>query len=949
MKQKNIFILLTVSITMLAVIIFQSQRATAYYAIADDVWLAKVDGWVMETAVDDQETEFLVFLNEQADVSGAEKLQTKEEKGRYVYEQLTAVAAKAQTSIIADLEAEGIEYRSFWIANMLWVRGDVTVVQRMANRADVAHIYANPTVQLDGLDAIDMGAINRSIEEAQAVEWNIAQVGAPDVWALGYDGTGIVVAGQDTGYDWDHPALINQYRGWDGSTADHDYNWHDSIHSGGGSCGADSVEPCDDQGHGTHTMGTIVGDDGVGNQVGMAPGAEWISCRNMNVGDGTPATYTECYEWFMAPTRIDGTDANPAMSPHVINNSWGCPVSEGCTDPNVMLTVVNNVVAAGIITVHSAGNDGSSCETVNTPSATYDASYTVGATDGSDNIASFSSRGPVSVDGSGRMKPDISAPGVNIRSSVRGGGYQGGWQGTSMAGPHVAGAVALLLDRAPSLIGDSEAVENVINGTAVSRTTTQNCGGVPGSEIPNNTYGWGRFDILTAVNNAPITIDITPVVQSICIPDFTEYNIDVDALSGITDTIILSATGYPAGTTALFSTDTSVPPFTSTLTISDTAGAMAGTYALGVVGTTVSLTHTSTVSLILAAAIPLSPTLTSPADSATSIATSPIYTWTAAANAASYDIEIATDAGFSNIVDSAAGLMVTNYAGTSLNASTTYYWRVRANNGCGAGEYTAVYTFTTANIACTVYPGTGGPIADNSSTDFTLSIPDSGAIDDVNVLNLAGTHTYMGDLDMQLESPAVTSIQLRAESCGATENFDINYDDEAASGTPPCPPVDGNTYQPDGPGVLADFDGEDLSGTWTLTINDNAGYDTGTLNSWGLEICYATDPSSLNPPTLGSPTDGATDVSITPTLAWSAVISADDYLVEVGSDVLLTTVYVSETVTATSYSDFIFAENNIYFWRVTAQTDGGDSAESAVFNFTTMVWDRVYLPVILKP
>ncbi len=189
-------------------------------------------------------------------------------------------------------------------------------------------------------------------------------------------------------------------------------------------CGSDSPEPCDDFGHGTHTMGTMVGDDGGSNKIGMAPGARWIGCRNMDGGKGTPATYSECYQWFIAPTRIDGSDPNPAMAPDVINNSWGCPPSEGC-NPNSLLIPVQNLVAAGIVTAHSAGNSGSSCSSVSDPAAIYDESFTVGATDSSDNIAGFSSRGPVTVDGSNRPKPDVSAPGDNVRSSVPGKGMPG--------------------------------------------------------------------------------------------------------------------------------------------------------------------------------------------------------------------------------------------------------------------------------------------------------------------------------------------------------------------------------------------------------------------------------------------------------------------------------------------------------------------------------------------
>ncbi len=113
---------------------------------------------------------------------------------------------------------------------------------------------------------------------------------APDLWALGYTGQNIVVGNADTGIRWTHNALKTHYRGWNGTSADHDYNWWDAIHSGGGSCTPNHVEPCDDNGHGTHTTGTAIGDDGAGNQIGVAPGARWIGCRNMDQGNGTPAT-----------------------------------------------------------------------------------------------------------------------------------------------------------------------------------------------------------------------------------------------------------------------------------------------------------------------------------------------------------------------------------------------------------------------------------------------------------------------------------------------------------------------------------------------------------------------------------------------------------------------------------------------------------------------------------
>ncbi len=463
----------------------------------------KVSAHVWETAAESDESSFLILLVEQADLSAAPDQPSREARLRYVYDTLRDVALRTQPPLHAELDRAGAVYRPFYVVNMIAAKGDRALIANLAQRSEVARIAANPWVRQT---LPDPAPNNTPPDQArslapQAIEWGVRQVNADDVWALGFTGQGVVVAGQDTGYDWTHPALQRQYRGFDGITVTHDYNWHDAIHSGGGVCGADSPAPCDDHGHGTHTMGTIVGHDGGSNQIGVAPGARWIGCRNMDRGVGSPATYAECFQFFLAPYPLDGDpfiDGDPARAPHVINNSWTCPVSEGCTDPDVLLDVVENVRAAGILVVASAGNSGSSCSSVREPPAIYDAAFSVGATNSSDGIASFSSRGPVTVDGSGRMKPQIAAPGVSVRSSYPGGRY-GTLSGTSMAGPHVAGTAALLWSAAPVLIGDVATTEHVITRTARPRTTSQTCGDDVAGDVPNNVYGWGIVDALAAV------------------------------------------------------------------------------------------------------------------------------------------------------------------------------------------------------------------------------------------------------------------------------------------------------------------------------------------------------------------------------------------------------------------------------------------------------------------
>jgi len=327
------------------------------------------------------------------------------------------------------------------------------------------------------------------------VEWNVAKVKAPDVWNLGFRGEGRVVAGADTGVNWDHPALKTHYRGWNGSGVDHDYNWHDATSQ-------HSPTPVDPNDHGTFTVSQMVGDDGQGNQVGVAPGAQWIACRNMDAsGTGSPSQYTECFQFLIAPYPVNGNpkDGDPTLAPDSINNSWICPSSEGCS-VNTLRSIVNNVRAAGIFPAMAAGNSGSSCSTVSDAPAIYAASVSVGATDSNNNIASFSSRGPVTSDGSGRTKPNLSAPGVSVRGAVPGGGYQSGWSGTSMATPHVAGGVALIWQAKPNLIGDILNTEKDMMLAAQHLKSTQDCGG-SGQKIPNNVFGAGLLNLLKTVQS----------------------------------------------------------------------------------------------------------------------------------------------------------------------------------------------------------------------------------------------------------------------------------------------------------------------------------------------------------------------------------------------------------------------------------------------------------------
>ena len=478
------------------------------FASPGDAWRDKVDGSVL-TAAAAGPTEFFVALEQKANLAGATALATRPEKARYVYEQLTSVAAQSQGPLLADLRAAGVQARSFWITNGVLVTGDSELLQTIASRPEVSHVYANPSGKLDPPIRVSAaGDSMRTRSVVTAVEPNLVRVRADQVWALGYTGQGAVVAGADTGVFWEHNALKSKYRGWNGASASHDYNWHDAVHHPNTGCPGSSPVPCDDDellggGHGTHTMGTVVGDDGGANKIGMAPGARWMACRNMNngVGEGI-AGYLECMEWFIAPTKIDGTAPDPSKSPDVINNSWGCV--EACPPPLLQDTLQASR-AAGIFYSVSAGNEGPECNTLQFPLARYPEAFTVGSTTWTtDTISDFSSRGPVLGDPNapnGLRKPDISAPGSNVRSSVRDGTYDN-LSGTSMASPHVTGLVALIISAKPSLAGNVGQIEDIIEQTAVPKTTTEGCGGDSATAVPNNTYGFGRIDALAAVQKA---------------------------------------------------------------------------------------------------------------------------------------------------------------------------------------------------------------------------------------------------------------------------------------------------------------------------------------------------------------------------------------------------------------------------------------------------------------
>lgn len=378
---------------------------------------------------------------------------------------LQSLAEVAQTPLRAYLEgaraAGTVEsYTSFWIFNGLALRACPSVIRALA---------AHPTVAAIHLDhyrrwlSDNQHPATSNQHPASSIEWNISRIRAPEVWSsLHISGTGAVVAGMDTGADWIHPALRTNYRGYNPhGFHNHVGNWFDAVNG--------SQYPVDDHGHGTHTLGTVAGGDGIG----VAPGARWIGVKVLDSqGYGYDSWIHAGFQWLLAP------GGDPAKAPDVVNCSWG-------SDNGHLTTFqadLQALRAAGILPVFANGNAGPGEETVGSPASLPEA-FAVGASDEYDQVANFSSRGPSPW---GEIRPHVVAPGVHVRSSLPGGLY-GTSNGTSMAAPHASGIVALLRSVSPTL--------NITRATFLITSTA-----VPlGDPIPNNDTGWGRVDAFAAV------------------------------------------------------------------------------------------------------------------------------------------------------------------------------------------------------------------------------------------------------------------------------------------------------------------------------------------------------------------------------------------------------------------------------------------------------------------
>ncbi|EMR07349.1 Bacillopeptidase F precursor [Bhargavaea cecembensis DSE10] len=459
---------------------------------------AKLSDRLLTEFKEDEKVTFLIKFKDKADTvkaaaaarEAAKKAelsshQTKLAARSAVVSELKATAQTSQADVKKYLntlaksgEAENI--RPYHIVNGMAVTATKEVAEKIAGFSEVEKILPDENRQLFVTKTPEAKAPKAEIAN---VEWNVERVKAPQAWNLGIDGTGTVVASIDTGVQWDHPALKEQYRGYNAATGEvnHDYNWFDAT--------VGNTTPYDDQGHGTHVTGTMVGAEPDGsNQVGVAPGAKWIAVKAFTAAGGTDSDLLAAAQWILAPTDAEG-NARVDMAPDVVNNSWG----GGPGLDEWYREVVQNWRAAQIFPEFSAGNttlfNPGGPGSVAAP-ANYPESFATGATDINNKVAGFSLRGPSPYD---EIKPDVSAPGVNIRSSVPGSGYEGGWNGTSMAGPAVS-AVAAMLRQVDADITVDE-MEQILLDTAVPLTDEEY------PTVPNHGYGYGLVDAMAAVSS----------------------------------------------------------------------------------------------------------------------------------------------------------------------------------------------------------------------------------------------------------------------------------------------------------------------------------------------------------------------------------------------------------------------------------------------------------------
>lgn len=476
--------------------------------------LPQVDQNLVDSLARGEHPDILVKFRGRPDLSAAQRMPYRE-RGRHVYDALTTYAdsvqahARRQLQVRHGRDSGARDYVVLWIDNSIAVpAADAALLDTLRALPEIESIRMQTSLQIPA----EPSQPARESGSRTPVS-SISRINAPDVWALGYRGQGVVVGNIDSGVRHTHQALVNQYRGHLGDGVfQHDYNWYDPYQQ--------AAAPRTTHPHGSHTVGTSVGDDGGSNQIGVAPGAQWMACIGFGLSgaQATEAGLLECGQFMLAPTDVAGGAPNPDLRPAVVNNSWGdC----GRSYSDFYEGVVDAWIAAGIVPVFSNGN-ASNCgyatppglNTVGNPARSGKV-LGVGSTGNSNGAyAPHSNWGPTdhpNPGGSGYpdprnhadLKPNVVAPGVTITSAGDAGDSSFiTMSGTSMSAPQVAGLVALIWDAAPCLRGDYARTGTIIMETAVAIPYASGSPSDGDGNVPNQATGWGEIDALAAVEAA---------------------------------------------------------------------------------------------------------------------------------------------------------------------------------------------------------------------------------------------------------------------------------------------------------------------------------------------------------------------------------------------------------------------------------------------------------------
>ncbi len=545
-------ILMTVCLVVLVILGFNSiSSADNYYPFNEN--LTKM----LAEAGEEDFLPIVIIMKDRPDLDGL-RFETRgmlrSERKKYVAEELKSFSGFSQADLIYWLENKELsgdvrEIRPLWICNAIGLEARPELVYDLAQWPDILRINGDPYRQLYPED-IQFNPLN----ELDEVVWSVDLINAPDVWDQGYTGQGIIVGIIDSGVDYNHTDLndhLNQNLGedFDGDGAVLEYddeagiwvfdpddeNGVDDDNNGyvddfiGWNFEGDNNSPMDGDGHGTHVAGSICGDGTGGTETGVAPDASLVSCRVGTLADPT----NEQRIW-------DGLQYLLDLGVDVTNLSMGWWHAWG-PDRQVWRETYDAMEIGGVVNCVASGNEGpgqGSCRTPgDVPSpwrhpdqitdGTQSGVITVGATDDADNVAGFSSRGPMDwegitgfddywndgVDNFGLVLPDVVAPGQGVNSLQNGGGYANGWDGTSMASPHAAGTACLMLSKSPEL--STVQIDSILQVTAVDMN----------AEGKDNTSGSGRVDALAAVDAA---IAVTGFIEG----TVTDLNTD-EPLEGV--------------------------------------------------------------------------------------------------------------------------------------------------------------------------------------------------------------------------------------------------------------------------------------------------------------------------------------------------------------------------------------------------------------------------------